>query len=152
MEKGTKILIIGTMILVFVLLIFAYLTNIIPQFVIKVDEKDFDVLKIEYTGIYNYSNNETVGTVKLFLKTNRDDLIVGASSKTNKAKPGGCSAQFSKSGLNSLGICWGDPATDFLVSPINEEHNFTVCASAPWSLFYKTEPACKWIILPPYQK
>lgn len=147
MKKVTKILLIGIIILV--LTFFLY---IIPKnLVIKVDEKDFDILKIEYTKIYNSEyDNETHGYVKLSIQTRRDNLIISASSKTNKARLG-CAREFETAGFHTLEGCTGDPSYGFEAFPINQEHNFTVCAFVSWSLLYKREPSCKSIILPPYQ-
>lgn len=151
MGRGTKILLIGTIILILVLTFFAYFVGIIPKAVTKVDEKDFDILGIEYVGGYNYSNNETYGSVKLSVQTKKDNLIISAFSKTNTANGGlGCSNEFGKAGFQTLESCRGDPSYTFVVSPINQEHNFIVCASVPWSIFYRIALTCKSIILPAY--
>jgi len=146
MERGSKILLIGTIIIFFVAIFFAYLVGIIPQAVVKTDLKDFDVLKIEYAGTFN---NDTVGSVNLSVKTNRDNMFISAHANNS-----GCAYEFTKAGFHTMYLCFGDPMHGFSVSPINVEHNFTVCASYSGSLdiLYKIEPACKSIILPPYQK
>ncbi len=145
MERVENILVIGSIVLVLVLTFFAYLFNIIPQFVVKVDSQDFEVLKIEYTNIGTI-NNETIGALKLSIKTNGDNLIISASSGTI-----GCADEFKEAGLHTLETCKGDPSHTFYITQINQEHNFNVCATALWSRFYKTEPTCKSIILLPYQ-
>jgi hypothetical protein len=146
MKKGTKILFIETTTLVLVLIFFAYLLGIIPQFVIKVSEKDFDVLKIEYVEPFNDGNNDTLGLVDLLIKTNRDNMFISAKNSS------GCEDEFVKAGFHSMINCLGNSTHPFAVSPINQEHNFSVCASIPSSILYKTEPTCKSIILPPYKK
>lgn len=153
--KSKRLTLFGACVVVFSLFFILYVvTPVIPKFVIKVNENDFDVLGIEYTNIYPYNENESLGAVNLTIKTNVDNLIIAAYSQTNKYR--GCSYQFERSGIHELTGCMGDPLYKFGVSPIDVEHQFKICGNYPgnypWSIFYKTEPFCKYIILPPYQK
>jgi hypothetical protein len=152
MKPPGKLILFGVCVVIFSLFLILYVASpVIPKFVIKVNENDFDVLGIEYTNVYPYRENESLGAVNLTVKTNVDNLIIAAYSETNKYYKG-CSYQFEKSGIHKLAACMGDPAYQFGVSPIDVEHEFRVCGNYPWTIFYKTEPFCKYITLPPYQK
>lgn len=136
-------------IIILAFLIFIYTIGVIPKVVMKVGESDFEVLGIEYYTTYDY-DGDILGAVNLSVKTNIDNIIISAASETNQQR--GCGFQFSKAGTYSMTGCISDPAYQFLVYPIDIEHEFHVCAVYPWSQFYDTEPTCKSITLPPYQE
>ena len=129
-----------------------------PQYEIVTNDKDFDIFGLEYTEIggrsylltgHEEAGEEIIGKVKLTVRTNKDSLVISADSTTNRLR--GCANEFKESGTFSLEEnCRGDPSHSFLVSPINTEHVFDVCAKAPFSNWYETKSYCKPITLIPY--
>ena len=151
MEPGKRILIAGSAILLVIFLFFSYISDIIPKYEIVITEKDFELLDIEYTNVIPY-DNQTAGEVKLTFRTNKDSLIVVASTKTDSLSSNGrffCGNEFEKAGLHTLEGCRGDPSYGFWIGPVNIDHNFKVCAKAPYSSFYKSPEYCKSITLQP---
>lgn len=152
MDLGKKRLVfLGAFVVIVCLAFILYFgSSAFPKFVVKVDENDFSVIDIRYEQIFT-RDNESTGLAKLTVQTNRDNLIITASSKTRPQI--GCSWEFGKAGaLQTMTACIGDPVREFMVYPIDIEHEFEVCARVPWSLFYEREPVCKSIFLPPYQE
>ncbi len=144
MPSNKLILILIVIVLISISFILYIGSSTVPKFVMKVSDNDFDIIKIEYATIY-----DNVGTLKLFLQTNKENLIISASSKTNEM--GGCGYQFEKTGSQIMQLCMGDPAHEFSVSPIDVEHTFEICANFPWSMLYERESSCKSITLSPYR-
>jgi len=136
-------------IIILVFLIFIYIIGVIPKIVMKVGENDFEVLGIEYYTTYDY-DGDTLGAVNLSVETKIGNIIIGAYSETNQERE--CTFPFSEAGTHQMTGCVSDPAYQFIVYPIDIEHEFRICAVYPWSQFYDTKPTCKSITLPPYQE